>query len=161
MLTNSGNRNAVGVALFIGVILTIMSCKKDDTIDSPAQSMTSFTGITRTDSTGTISGPADSSDWRPISAVAMEFPGGVGAYPNPCHDRFSLEWYIRSKDSVLITLNDSPQHSIATIVTQRLDSGEYTISKSLAGYQPGIYRLYFKIVRPDSTYVTYGDIQVK
>jgi hypothetical protein len=161
MRTNNVNRKLVRVILFVGVILTMMSCKKDQSVDPTAQLITPFTGITHTDSTSAIVGSVDSADWKPISVVGMQFPGEVGAYPNPCHDIFSLEWIIRSKDSVLITLNDSPQHSMVTIFTQRLDSGAYAIRKSLAGYQPAIYRLYFKIVRPDSTYVTYGDIQVK
>ena len=161
MLTNSGNRNFVGALLCIGVVLTLMSCSKDKSVDPPAQLITPFTGITHTDSTAAIVGSVDSADWKPISAVGMQFPGEVGAYPNPCHDIFLIEWVMRSKDSVLITLNDSPQHSMVTIFTQRLDSGEYSIRKSLAGYQPAVYRLYFKVIRPDSTYVTYGDIQVQ
>jgi len=160
MLTDSRNRNVVRVALFIGVIFTVMSCTKDKSVDPPAQMITPFSGITHTDSTGAINGSIDSSDWKPISALGMQFPGEVGVYPNPCQNLFSIEWVMRSKDSVSITLNDSPQHIVTTILAQRLDSSEYAIRRSLAGYQPAIYRLYFKIIRPDSTYVTYGDIQV-
>jgi len=147
-------------ALLCCFAVFIVSCKKNTVVDPPAENTTPFTGITETDSTGTMLS-VDPDDWKPISAVGMEFPENVGAYPNPCHNYFSLEWFIRSKDSVLITVNDSPEHSVTTILAQRLDSGEYVISKSLASYRPAIYRLYFKIVRPDSTYTTYGDIQLK
>jgi hypothetical protein len=146
--------------LLCSLSFLIVSCKKNDVVDPPTGMTTPFTGITQTDSTGRVLS-IDPDDWKPIAALGMEFPGQGGAYPNPCHRYFTLYWHLSSKDSVVITLNDSPQHSMATLFNQRVDSGNYSITNSsLASYQPAIYRLYFKIVRLDSTYVTYGDIQI-
>ena len=164
MLTNSGNRNLVGVMLFIGVILTIISCKKDNSVDPPAQLITPFTGITHTDSTGFgVVGSVDSSDWKSISIGKIQYILHP-AYPNPCSTGTGCDitWWQQSRDSVVITLNDSSSHILATFISQRLDSGQYAYSlhNHLNGFQSAIYRLYFHVVKAESTYTTYGDIQV-
>lgn len=71
-----------------------------------------------------------------------------------------LEYHLIRADSVLITLNDSPTHIVETIGTWKNDSGSYAMADQMTSLQPGIYRVYFKVIRPDSTYVTYGDVQV-
>jgi hypothetical protein len=164
MLTNSGNRNCVRVVLFIGVILTMVACKKENSVSPPAQLTTSFTGITHTDSTGFgVVGSADSSDWKSISIGRIQYILHP-AYPNPCSAGKGcvVAWWQQSQDSVVITLNDSPSHILATFISQRLDSGQYAYSlhNHLNGFQPAIYRLYFHVVKADSTYTTYGDIQI-
>lgn len=63
-------------------------------------------------------------------------------------------------DSVVITLNDHPNRVINQILTRKLVAGMHSITVSLAGLEPGIYRLYFSIVRPPYVWTTYGDIQV-
>jgi hypothetical protein len=145
--------------LLCSLTFIIVSCKKNDVVDPPTGMTTPFTGITQTDSTGKVLS-IDPDDWKPISALGIEFPGQGGAYPNPSYRNFTIYWHIPSTDSVVITLNDSPQHSMATLFSQRIASGTYAIQGSLSNYQPAIYRLYFKVIRPDSTYVTYGDIQL-
>jgi hypothetical protein len=163
MHTSTVNRTLVGVALFVGLILTMISCKKDNSVDPPARLITPFTGITYTDITGRITGLVDSTDWKPISIGKIEYILHP-AYPNPCSaDTASvLSWWQQSRDSVVVTLNDSPSHILATFISQRLDSGQYAYSlhNHLNGFQPAIYRLYFHIAKADSTYTTYGDIQV-
>ena len=95
----------------------------------------------------------------------MEFSRGIGTYPNPCNAEWgcSIAWLQRTRDSVLITINDSPTHILKTFNFIRLDSGLIGYgfyNHALSGLQPAIYRLYFHVIRPDTTYTTYGDIQV-
>ena len=119
-----------------------------------------FSGITEEDVTGKVISE-DPDDWRPITAVGMEFKT-AGAYPNPCSgpDGFSLCWRLITTDSVLITVNDSPRHVLLTSLSKRLEAGQYCCRQPMGLLKPGIYRVYFNIVRPDTTYVTYGDVQV-
>ena len=161
MFANTVNRNLVRVVLFVGVILTIVSCKKEEIVDPPAQLITPFSGITTTDSTGRIIASVDSIDWKSISVGSKHYILRP-AYPNPCSvgRGFVFQWYQQSRDSVVITLNDSPSHVLATLVAARLDSGNYEVMNEVIGFQPAIYRLFFQIVKTDSTHITYGDIQV-
>ncbi len=148
----------VGAAIAFSLLLCI-GCKKDNVLP-PSELITPFFGISYADITGEIVEP-DSDDWKPLSAVGMQFTP-KGAYPNPCEIGigFSLQWHLAAADSVMITLNDSPDHVVQTVYAKRLAPGNYEIRSQATGLLPAIYRVYFRIVRPESTYVTYGDVQV-
>jgi hypothetical protein len=166
MRKNTASANMVRIVIFIGIILTLISCTKDKSVEPQTElPKTPFTGITHTDSTGIVNGSVDPDDWKPISAIGMEFSRGIGTYPNPCNAEWgcSIAWLQRTRDSVLITINDSPTHILKTFNFIRLDSGLIGYgfyNHALSGLQPAIYRLYFHVIRPDTTYTTYGDIQV-
>ena len=134
-------------------------CKKESTVDPAAPLVTVFHNISRADSTGVVIDP-DSDDWKPITPIGMSF--NPGAYPNPCRTGggFVLAWHLFVADSVNITVNDAPDHVVETILAQKLAGGNYAVRSSMAGLQSAIYRVYFRIIRPDSTYVTFGDVQV-
>jgi len=85
-----------------------------------------------------------------------------GAYPNPCRTGtgFDLGWHLVQTDSILVTINDLLTHVVETMVTWRNDSGSYVVTAPITNFQPGIYRIYFKAIRPDSEYINYGDVQV-
>lgn len=146
-------------ALFAALVIS-NSCNQADPANSPTLAVTDFAGVTNTDSTGIITS-IDPDDWKPFSVGNVEFILHA-AYPNPCTagKGFSFAWYQQSRDSVLITLNDSPSHLVTTFIAQTLDSGQYVFHNRLDNFQPAIYRLYFRIVRPDSIFTSYGDIEV-
>ena len=139
--------------------LLVTGCKKEDVVNPPTPIPPSFTGISRSDSAGNFA-TADSDDWKPIPAAGMQFQP-QGAYPNPCLSAtgFNIGWHLLSPDSVLITINDTPEHIVKTPLSRILEPGNYVTNVRMGLLDPGIYRLYFYIVRPETTYVTYGDIQ--
>ena len=141
------------------VALVAPSCKKDNSVEANKTLVTPFYGISKTDQTGTVAEP-DSDDWKPLSSVGMSFTWI--AHPNPCEpgSGFVLQWRLQVADSVTITINDAPSHALATPLSRRLAAGQYALTERLDGYQPAIYRVYFRIVRADSIYSTYGDVQV-
>lgn len=147
-----------GITCLVTALL-IVGCKKESAVDPPTQLVTPFFGISRTDSTGYIIEP-DSDDWKPISTVGMHFTWI--AHPNPCKpgNGFVLQWRLQVADSVVISINDTPEHVLESLLSRRLVAGNYAESVRLVGYQTAIYRVYFRIVRADSTYMTYGDVQV-
>lgn len=151
-----GSRAFIVGSTTVSLFLLLSSCNKGGIVDPGS----SFSGITRTDSTGMVLS-SDPGDWEPIPAVGMEFHP-QGAYPNPCKagTGFNLAWHLTQTDSIFITMNDSPAHVLDTLGTWLQAAGNYLVHFPMTGYQPGIYRVYFKVVRPDSTYVTHGDVQV-
>lgn len=138
------------------LFFSLSSCNKGG-VDDPANS---FSAITRADSTGAILS-SDPSVWAPIPAVGVEFLP-KGAYPDPCKAGrdFMLGWRLAQTDSISITINDSPTDVLNTLGAWLKAPGSYVVSAPMNGFKPGIYCVYFKVVRPDSTYVTYGDVQV-
>ena len=134
------------------------SCKKNQVADPPFS--TPFSGISQANFMGEILS-TNPDDWKPITATGLEFRPQC-AYPNPCDadTGFALQWYVPTTDSISLTLNDSPEHVLRTFLQLKIDSGTHYYASSLSGLQPAIYRLYFSLIRPESTYVTYGDLQV-
>jgi hypothetical protein len=147
-----------GVAFLLAALL-ILSCREEHTVDPPAELVTTFFGISRTDETGRVTEP-DSNDWMPLASAGMSFTDC--AHPNPCKSGigFVLQWRLMVADSVVITINDAPTHVLDTLLSRRLAAGNYADRVSMTGYQRAIYRVYVHIVRADSTYTTYGDVQV-
>ena len=177
MLTNTGIRNVVKVVLFIGAILTVMSCRKDDPINSPAQLITPFTGITHTDSTGAINGSVDSTDWKPLmdcdsSQKLVHFPIDTSidllptctkiypAYPNPASKSFKLYFSLNEQDSVVITLNSAPAAVARELLNRRLAVGNYSMSVDGSSLQSAIYRVYITVIRQSDELGSYGDVQI-
>ena len=183
MLTNSGNRNSVRGMLFIGVILALMSCTKDKSVDPPAQLITPFTGITHTDSTSAINGSVDSTDWKPLmncdssqkplydtvksvgnDTIALEsLPPCTKinpAYPNPASKFFDITFSVNEQDSVVITLNSAPATVVKELINRRLAVGNYVISVDGSTLQPAIYRVYIKVFRQSDELSSYGDVQI-
>ncbi len=157
MLTGQvGTRASILSCATLSLLLLLSSCNNSGT-DNPANS---FSGITRADSTGALLS-SDPSDWAPIPAVGLEFLP-KGAYPNPSKagKGFNLGWHTTQTDSIVITINDSPTHVINTVGAWLEVPGSYVVNYPMSGLQAGIYRVYFKVVRHDSTYVTYGDVQL-
>jgi hypothetical protein len=152
------HRLVASICLVLALFAT--SCKKDNSVDANEALVTPFYGISKTDETGTVSEP-DSDDWKPLSSIGMSFT--TIAHPNPCKPGigFVLQWRLQAADSVNITINDAPIHALNTLLSKRLVAGQYALTEHLDGYQPAIYRVYFRIVRGDSTYSTYGDVQVR
>jgi len=146
--------------LCIGIIaVSIAGCKKNEIVDPSTALITPFQGITRTDVTGTVL-EADSNDWKPLTDAGMRFQ--PGAYPNPCRvdTGFQLAFHLFSSDSVDISINDAPNHILRTIISRRLIAGNYEVASRVSGFSPAIYRIYCRVIRAESTYVTYGDVQV-
>jgi hypothetical protein len=183
MLTNSGNRNSVRGMLFIGLILTLMSCSKDKSVDPPAQLITPFTGITHTDSTSAINGSVDSSDWKPLmncdssqkplydtvksgkndTIVVESLPPCTKinpAYPNPASKFFEITFSLNEQDSVVITLNSTPAAVVKELINRRLVVGNYAISVDGSTLQPAIYRVYITVFRQSDELSSYGDVQI-
>lgn len=148
----------VNTILFFFIIIIVSSCNKDKAVEPESKSP--FSGISKADSIGKIL-TSDPDDWKPIKEAGMEF-FPEGAFPNPCFapTGFSLQFRLRAQDSVVITINDTPDHPLRTCLAEKLVPGMYAISVKMGLYDPGIYRLYFKIVRPETTYVSYGDVQI-
>lgn len=145
--------------LLSALALLATGCKKNDVVNPPPPLPSPFTGISRSDSTGYIA-TADSDDWKPIPGAGMQFRP-QGAWPNPCLGATGskIGWFLLSADSVVITINDAPDHIVRTPLSRNLEQGAYELSVGMGLFDPGIYRLYFSIIRPETTYVTYGDIQ--
>ena len=184
MLTKTGNRNVVRVMVFIGAFLTVMSCKKDDPINSPAQLITPFTGITHTDSTSAINGSVDSTDWKPLmncdssqkpvydtvksgktdTIIVLEgLPSCTKiypAYPNPASKPFHIYFSLNEQDSVVITLNSAPTTVVKELISRRLAVGSYTMSVDGSDFQPAIYRVYITVFRQSDELRSYGDVQI-
>jgi hypothetical protein len=156
----SFSRNSTAFLVIVAAI-AITSCHKDSNSIVSADPPTPFTGITKTDVTGAVTS-ADPDDWKSLVSAS----GGIDplhpAYPNPCDTSkgCSLAWRMLSADSLLITLNDSPTNRLKTVYNGRLQPGQYTVRVYTSGLAPAIYRVYFKIVRPDTVFTTYGDVQV-
>ena len=184
MLTNSKNRNLVRVVLFVGVILTMVSCKKDKSVDPPAQLTTPFTGITHTDSTSSVVGSIDSSDWKPLmncdsSQKLLHVSSTIKsvkndtviellppctkiypAYPNPARKSFLIYFSLNEQDSVVITLNSTLTTVVKELTKRRLVAGSYTISVDGSDLQPAIYRVYITVFRQSDVLSSYGDVQI-
>ena len=183
MVTNPRNKNVVKFVLFIGVILTIMSCTKDKSVDPPAQLITPFTGITHTDSTSAINGSVDSTDWKPLmncdssqkplydtvksvgnDTIALEsLPPCTKinpAYPNPASKFFDITFSLNEEDSVAITLNSAPATVVKELINRRLVVGNYSISVDGSDLQPAIYRVYITVFRQSDVISSYGDVQI-
>jgi hypothetical protein len=145
--------------MFVGLVLVVAGCHKDNSVDPSNDLVTPFHGISKADTTGYVSEP-DSDDWRPLSGVGMSFQ--PGAYPNPCKAGigFVLPFHLTSNDSVVVTINDTPGHIVKELLSRRLVAGNYALVGSL-GLRSATYRVYFRVVRAESTYVTYGDVQVE
>ena len=160
MSTNQVKPFASVLLFSICLLGMLASCKSDEIVNTSTQITTPFTGITKTNIAGNILS-IDASDWKEFSIGKLKYlPQPVR--PNPCTSDtgFVFQWLQQSRDSVIITLNDSPSHIMATLVAQKLDSGAYAVQGNVKAFQPAIYRLFFKIVRPESTYTTYGDVQI-
>ena len=70
MRKNTASANMVRIVIFIGIILTLISCTKDKSVEPQTElPKTPFTGITHTDSTGIVNGSVDPDYWKPISAI--------------------------------------------------------------------------------------------
>jgi len=141
--------------LFITIAVILISCKDTTTGPEP------FSGITET---GDISpepiGNVDPDDWKCISDCPK--PGEPDtssymlpaytcpspAYPNPATRTCTFYYSLATKDSVVVTLNDKPEHVIMTLVAQKQLAGWYSVSIDLSGLEPKIYRLYFIVIRP-------------
>jgi hypothetical protein len=145
-------------------VLLLISCK-DNTVDPGPFSGITETGITGPEPTGNV----DPDDWRPIFDCASPDTGEIDippctraypAYPNPSVGTCMFTFGLATPDSVVITLNDQPTHVAKTILARTLAAGMYAVHIDFAGLNPGIYRLYFCIIRPPDTFSTYGDIQV-
>ena len=177
MHTNTVNRTLVGVALLVGVILTMVSCKKGNSVDPPAQLITPFTGITHTDSTAAIIGPVDSADWKPLMACdssqkLVHFPIDTSiellptctkiypAYPNPASKFFQIYFSLNGQDSVVITLNSAPATVVKELIKRRLAAGSYSMSVDGSDLQPAIYRVYITVFRQSDVLSSYGDVQI-
>ena len=147
---------------FIVAVFALLNggCKTNDIVDSQILLITPFSGISRSDIMGHILEP-DSNDWKPLNGIGMEFLP-KGAYPNPCDAQigFDLGWRILSADSIFVTINDWPEHALHTLFAGRLVPGQHVIMAHVDGLLPSVYRVYFHVVRHDSTFTTYGDVQV-
>lgn len=145
--------------MFILIIIFISSCSKSKVVEPENKSP--FSEISKADSDGKILS-SDPDDWKPIEEAGMEF-FPKGAYPNPCFapSGFSISFRLSKQDSVVITINDAPDHSLRTCLAKKLVPGQYAITVKMGLYDPGFYRLYFNIVRPETTYVSYGDVQIQ
>ncbi|MGA7161251.1 MAG: hypothetical protein WBZ48_09615 [Bacteroidota bacterium] len=183
MLTIKGNKNPLKALLFVGIILSVMSCTKDKSVDPPGQLTTPFTGITHTDSTGAVVGLVDSSDWKPLMScdssqkplydtvksvtgdtIAVEvLPPCTKinpAYPNPAGKFFQITFSLNEEDSVLITLNSAPATVVKELLNRRLAIGSYSFSVDGSTLQPAIYRVYITVFRQSDQLDSYGDVQI-
>ncbi len=164
------NKYTNAILLFVLCIITafiLVSCKDTTTAPEP------FSGITETGDKGSFSiGNVDPDDWKCISdcpkpgepdtsshvhpAYTCPFP----AYPNPAVGSCYFQYALATTDSVLITLNDMPEHVVKTIVAHKQSAGMYVAQIDLSGLEAKIYRLYFVVIRPPYSCLSYGDIQV-
>lgn len=134
------------------------SCRQDSSVDATA-GPASFNGITATDGNGNIL-RIDADDWRPIPESGLSLRP---VYPNPCTSRDGtiLDFRISTQDSIRIVLLDRPTHIIDIFLAARLQPGLYSYRLRLVPYEPGIYRVEFRIVRAESTLATYGDVEIR
>jgi len=184
MLTIKGNNNPLKALLFIGIILSVMSCTKDKSVDPPGQLTTPFTGITHTDSTGAVAGKVDSSDWKPLmncnssqkQSRRRSIIGSINndtsiellpnctkinpAYPNPAGKFFQITFSLNEEDSVLITLNSAPATVVKEILDGRMAAGSYSITVDGSNFQPAIYRVYITVFRQSDELASFGDVQI-
>ncbi|MEW6511967.1 MAG: hypothetical protein AB1428_13530 [Bacteroidota bacterium] len=128
-----------------------------------------FSGITETGPSGPQPiGKIDIDDWRQISLCdppdsIYNFQRCVfvaAAYPNPASGGSNFQFTIPGWDSVVITLNDRPDHAIDWVARRRIPPGTHQFSVPLTGLEPKLYRLYFSVIRPPQVWTTYGDIEV-
>jgi len=140
----------------VAACFILAGCRQGIVVSEP--SAPPFSGITATSADGTVV-QNDPDDWKP--------PQGVNAqvhpvHPNPCTRDGSFEFIfvLTQRDSVIVTLNDTPEHVVDVIIQQSVNSGEHRITPFIRNLLPGPYRLYFTIVRPTIVASTYGDIQI-
>jgi len=143
--------------ILAGLTLAGLACRDDQFItDQEAPPTVPYVGITTTDNIGGIIS-SDADDWKPIQGLQVH-----PAYPNPTHalESFTLDFRTFSTDSVRITVNRSPDVVYTVVLDERIIARRYLIGPSVALLNPGIYRVYFSIIRPDTTIVTYGDVEI-
>jgi hypothetical protein len=144
-------------------LCTLSACKDNGSIPPPDQ----FVGITETFYDPTPIGAVDADDWKPMFDCPPTPPFSIPTctkaypvYPNPASGSCTFYCTISQTDSIIITLYDKPNHPVSTIANRRFQGGVYSFTINLSGLQYTIHRLYFTVVRPSGTYMTYGDIQV-
>ena len=147
-------------------LYVLSSCDGNEFIGPPEE----FLGITETVNDPTPIGSIDADDWKPLfdcpppdTTVPSALPTCTKAYPvypNPASGSIIFNFTVSQSDSIIISLFDRPYHRISIIANRRFVAGAYSFTISLNGLQYTVHRLYFTVVRPTGTYVTYGDIQV-
>ena len=147
-------------------LYVLSACDGNEFIGPPEE----FLGITETLNDPTPIGIIDADDWKPLFDCPPPDTTGPSTlptctkanpvYPNPASGSCTFDFMVSQSDSIIVTLFDRPYHLISIIANRRFAGGAYSFTISLSGPQHTIHRLYFTVVRPTGTYVTYGDIQV-
>lgn len=60
-------------------------------------------------------------------------------YPNPFSSTTLISYTLKQPDAVALTIIDFVGQEIATLVDERQEAGEYQVSYSVTGLQPGVY----------------------
>jgi hypothetical protein len=145
----------LSLGAFFLIATAVAGCRQEEIVTPPQES--AFSGITVTDGSGNVLSN-DPDDWNPILEAGV---GMYPAYPNPCTSfgGFYLEFGLTARDSILITLNDTPSEVVDTIASGAFDPGNHQIHVN-TGSRQGLYRVYFTVLTSDVMYTTHGDVQV-
>ena len=150
------------LSLFICIFLifwALPGCKKST---NPEESYSPFTGITERDEVGDIIGNDDPDDWKDSGILHS-----LMAYPNPYNPVCRIVFVLDSLAYVKITVNNGPNNVIRSLVDQTLGQAHwYSVqwdskNNSHEEVPDGIYRAYFSATTDDTTYQTYGDIELR
>ncbi len=143
-------------ALFILLAFALMAGCREDLGVPPPELPAPYSGITSTDGNGSVLS-VDTADWKPIDALGTFVNP---AFPNPCTTNFNFIFRLAAADSIVITLNAAPSAVVEVIASGRFGQGQFQVIGDVASLSPGIYRVYFTVVRGGALYTTYGDVQV-
>ena len=102
----------------------------------------------------------DQDDWQPLYIGSTDTIGLGPTCPNPTSGITRFGFSLPRRDSLVISLNDRPDNTVRNIDDRQFDAGFYVKQIDLSGLKPDIYRLYFKVIRGNVTYSSYGDIKV-
>lgn len=140
----------------VALFCILAACRQGVVVPEPAAPP--FSGITATSSDGTVV-QNDPDDWKPLQGVnAWVYP----VHPNPCtrDESFEIVFVLTQRDSVIATLNDTPDHVVDVIIQQSVNPGEHRITPFVRNLPPGLYRLYVTVVHATFVASTYGDVQI-
>ena len=149
-------RLGAATQIMVAVCFVVAACRQGVVVPEP--STPPFSGITATSADGTVV-QNDPDDWKPLQGVnARVYP----VHPNPCtrDGSFEIMFVLTQRDSVIVTLNDTPDHVVDVIIQQSVNQGEHRITPFIRNVSPGLYRLYVTVVHTTIVASTYGDVQI-
>ncbi|KAB2881248.1 hypothetical protein F9K33_01890 [bacterium] len=155
-MEKQGKYNQTHFALILIVLMIIISCDKNDN---------EIKGITRTDANGNILS-VDEDDWVMRSSAPSENEPSISPpYPNPVTGPLQFKFGLADTMRVTFQIRNSKKIVRTLLESELRQSGFHTILWDLKGddgetVPDGLYRCIITFLYGDTTFNTYGDIEV-